>query len=211
MKRTKILSWNTLGANVANWTSDANGSVDSTHKPLASETVIFSAGGAPSNGGIVTTLDAPFIVDSIQFSNTPGATDYVINPGSGGTLDLHPVSASGGIRVLAGGGNANIAAPLTVSAAQTWDVDPSGSLTISGNTAFNAAVSKTSAGLLTISGNNSGTGSITLTGGQIDIESNTALGRGCVLNISAGRSSTHLSGATLTNNKRSELEWRLHL
>ena len=196
------LSWNTLGAATANWTSDAAGIVDSAHIPLSTETVIFSAVGAPTvTNTITTTLDAAFTIDSLQFTNLPaGITDVTINPGAGGSLNITPLSASGGIRVFTSGGNAVIAAPLTVGAAQTWDIDSTGSLTVGGNTTFNFAVNKTGGGSLTLSGNNSGSGAITLTGGTLNINSNTALGTG-TFSIGAGTViNSTVAGISLSNN-----------
>lgn len=190
------LSWNTLGAGSANWTTDAAGTFDAASTPVSTDTVIFSATGAPVVGNtITTTLDGAFAVDSVQFANVPaGITAVTVNPGTGGTLTLTPVSTSGGIRVLAGGGNATIATPLTVAAAQTWDVDPSGSLTVNGGTVFNAPVSKTNSGALTLAGANSGSGTITLTGGTLNINSSTAIGTG-TFNIGAGTTINSTAGA----------------
>lgn len=197
------LSWNTLGAGAANWTSDGAGATDATSKPLAADTVLFSATGAPTVSNLIeTTLDAAFTVDSLQFSNTPaGITDVTIAAGSGGSLTLTPLSTSGGIRVLAGGGNATISAPLALGAAQTWDVDPTGSLTINGDTNFASAVNKTNTGALTLNGNNSGSGPITLSGGTLNLGSPTALGNG-VLSIGASTAINATGGALdlVTNN-----------
>jgi fibronectin-binding autotransporter adhesin len=197
-------SWNTLGAATANWTTDAGGTTDASATPLAADTVLFSAAGAPFSSGTVidTTLDAAFSVDSLQFTNVPaGVTAVSIAAGSGGSLTLNPVSTSGGIRVLAGGGNASISAPLTVAAAQTWDIDPSGSLTISGNTTFNGNVTKTNTGALTLSGTNSGSGAFTLAGGTLNLNSSAGLGSG-LLTIGAGTTLNTPTGAIAlaTNN-----------
>lgn len=197
-------SWNTLGSATANWTTDAGGTTDASSTPLSADTVLFSATGAPFSSGTVidTTLDAAFTVDSLQFTNAPaGVTAVSIAAGSGGSLTLNPVSTSGGIRVLAGGGNATIAAPLTVAAAQTWDIDPSGSLTISGNTAFNGNVTKANTGALTLSGTNSGSGAFTLAGGTLNLSSSAGLGSG-LLTIGAGTTLNAPTGAIAlaTNN-----------
>ncbi|OYV03890.1 MAG: hypothetical protein CFE26_19780, partial [Verrucomicrobiales bacterium VVV1] len=191
------LSWNTLGSSTANWT-DSTGTVDATSKPLGTDTVIFSAAGV-TPGAIVTSLDAAFTVDSLQFSNVPGSSDVTIAAGTSGTLTLTPVSTSGGIRVLSGGGNAAISAPLTVGAAQTWDVDASGSLTISGDTTFTGSVNKTNTGILTLSGNNSGAAAFTLSAGTLNLNSATAVGTG-TFTIGAGTTINTAAANTLTNN-----------
>ncbi len=200
------LSWNTLGSGTANWTTDSAGTVDALSKPVGADTVYFAATGAPFTSGSVidTTLDAAFTVDSLQFTNIPtGVTAVSIAAGTGGSLTLTPASTSGGIRVLTGGGNATISAPLTVGAAQTWDIDPTGSLTVSGDTAFNANVVKSNTGALTLSGNNTGSGSLTLSGGTLNINSATALGAGA-LNIGAGTTIDTPSGAIVLSNNNAQ-------
>lgn len=196
------LSWSTLGSGSANWTTDAGGAIDATSIPVGTDTVFFSATGAPTSplNVISTTLGAAFTVDSLQFTNSPtGITDVMIAAG-GGSLTLTPASTSGGIRVLASGGNATISAPLTTGAGQTWDVDPTGSLTVSGNTTFTGAVNKTNTGPLTLSGTNSGAGAITLTAGTLNINSATALGNG-IFTVGAGTTINTPSGAiALSNN-----------
>ncbi len=197
-------SWSTVNAGpLTNWSTDSMGLTNYTTVPTTTGTVVFSAANAPFSAGsqITTTLDAAFAIDSLQFLSAPsGITAVTLNPGTSGTLALSPVSTSGGIRVLAGGGIATLAAPLTVSAPQTWDVDPTGSLAINGNTVFNAAVNKTNTGALTLSGNNSGTGALTLSGGSLFINSATALGNGN-FTIGAGTTIDNINGAVtaLTN------------
>jgi fibronectin-binding autotransporter adhesin len=196
------LSWNTLGAGTANWTTDSAGAVDAVSIPTTTDTVILSAAGAPTvSNAISTTLDAAFTVDSLQFSNVPsGITAVTIAAGTSGSLTLSPLSTSGGIRVLSGGGIATISAPLTTTTAQTWDVDPTGSLIISGDTTFTGSVNKTNTGALTLSGTNSGAGAFTLTGGTLNLNSATALGSG-LFTIGAGTTlNTPTAAITLANN-----------
>lgn len=196
------LSWSTLGAATANWTTDAAGTIDATSTPVLADTVLFSATGAPTvSNAINTTLDGAFTVDSLQFTNIPaGVTDVSIAPGTGGSLTLTPLSTSGGIRVLTGGGNATISAPLTIGAAQIWDVDPTGSLTISGDTVFNGNVTKANTGVLTLSGTNSGTGAITLAGGTLNLNNAAGLGSG-LFTIGAGTTlNTPAGPIALANN-----------
>jgi autotransporter-associated beta strand protein len=188
---------------VTNWATDPAGTTPGT-VPGAAETVVFS--GANATGPTVTTtLDAPFTVDSLQFLAVPvGVTAVTVNPGAGGTLSLAPASSSAGIFVGPNGGTATIAAPLTVAAAQTWNVDGTGangsSLVISGNTVFNARVIKTGAGALTLSGNNSGSGAFTHSAGTLNINSATALGTG-TFTIGAGATIDVTVGAmTLSTN-----------
>ncbi|MEZ0263548.1 MAG: autotransporter-associated beta strand repeat-containing protein, partial [Phycisphaerae bacterium] len=196
-------SWNTLGAGPANWTTDAAGAIDAGHKPLATETVIFSAAGA-AGPSVATTLDAPFTVDSVQFTAAPaGVTDVTVNPGAGGSLTVTPTSTSGGLRILTGGGNATIAAPVTLGAGQTWDVaDDTSTLALTGGVAFNAAVNKTGPGTITLGGPGTGTGTITLTGGRLNVNAPTAIGGG-TLTVNAGTTIDNTSAGAVvmsTNN-----------
>lgn len=196
------LSWNTLGAGSANWTTDGAGLTDALSKPVGADTVIFSATGAPAvDNAILTTLDAAFTVDSMQFSNVPsGITAVTVAAGTGGSLTVAPVSTSGGIRVLSGGGIATLATPLTLGTAQTWDVDATGSLIVSGDTTFTGSLNKTNTGALTLSGNNSGAGAITLSAGTLNLNSATALGTG-TFTIGAGTTiNTAANNALTTNN-----------
>lgn len=196
-------SWATLnaGANY-NWTSDGAGASNSLATPGTADTVIFSS--ANATGPILTTdLNGAFTVDSLQFTSTPGGVTAVnINSGAGGTLNVNPISSSGGIRVFANAGDVTIAAPLTVSAAQTWDVDASGaSLAVTGNAAFNSAINKTGTGAVTLSGNNTGTATINLSGGTLNLNSAAALGA-ATLRIGAGTAIDNSSAGlvSLANN-----------
>ncbi len=205
-------SWNTLGAAVANWTSDSAGTVDSTHTPQPGETVIFSATSTPftSTTVISTTLDGPFTIDSLQFTSAPtGITAVTIAQGGSGTLTLAPVSTIGGIEVQANAGAITISAPLVASntnaASQTWSVDSAASLTVSGNTALTAGVTKAGAGMLTLSGTNSGAGGIILTGGTLNINSTTALGTG-TFTIGAGTTINATAG-TIVNASNNVMNW----
>ncbi|HEX8911701.1 MAG TPA: autotransporter-associated beta strand repeat-containing protein [Humisphaera sp.] len=197
-------SWNTLGAAAANWTTDAAGTLDAASKPGATDTVIFSATGTPTVGNAVTTtLDAAFTIDSLQFSAVPsGITSVTVAPGAGGSLTLKPASASGGLAILAGGGNATISAPLTLdgtnSSAQTWSVADAGStLTVSGNVTLGANINKTGAGALTLSGTNTGPGVVNLNAGTLNLNSTGAVGPGG-LNIANGTTLNNTSAAAVT-------------
>ncbi len=199
-------SWNTLGAATANWTTDSAGLLDATQTPQSNNTVIFSAAGAPFSSGtqITTTLDAAFTIDSLIFDAAPsGVTAVTINPGTGGSLALVPVSSSAGIEVRDNAGTVTIAAPLTVGAAggapsQTWSVSNVGaSLVISGSTVITDTINKTGAGALTLSGSNTGAGGVTLSAGTLNINSSSALGTGAFI-IGAGSTINNSSAGAIT-------------
>lgn len=177
--------WTTLGSGPANWTTDAAGAIDATSTPAAVDAVILSATG----GTAASNVGAAFTVDSLRFANS-----HTITASGPGALTLAPASTSGGIRVLGGSLTASISAPLTIGAAQTWDVDASGSLAISGNTTFTGSVTKTNGGVLTLSGTNGGAGAFTLAGGTLNLNSANALGSG-LFTIGAGTTLNTPSGA----------------
>ena len=204
-------SWATINPGpLTNWATDAAGTLDYGTTPTTTDTVIFSATNAVG-GTITTTLDGSYTLDGVQFINaptTPVTTAVVINQGTGGTLTLAPSSTSGGILVGANGGNVTINAPVVASTAQTWNVDGTGasSLTIAGNVAFNAAVTKNGAGVLTLSGNNSGTGALTLSAGTLNINSATAIGGG-TFTIAAGATIDNTSGSAVTLTTSNNMNW----
>jgi autotransporter-associated beta strand protein len=186
-----------------NFTSDAAGTIDAGHAPLAGETVVFSTS-TVVGPTLTTTLDGSRTIDSLQFNGagTPAATSVTIAQGSGGSLTLKPASASGGIAILAGGGSATISAPVVLdnalASSQTWSATDAGStLTLSGNVTFGANVAKTGAGSLTLSGTNSGSGNLSLNAGTLNLNSNGALGTGA-LNIANGTTLNNTSGLAVT-------------
>ena len=190
-------------ATAANFT-DQPGTTLAGHTPANNETVIFNAANAVGPT-ISTTLDGSPIIDSLQFTGggTPTVTSVTIAQGTGsGTLTLKPASASGGIAILTGGGNATIAAPLaldnTLSASQTWSVVDAGStLIISGNVTFGANVTKTGAGTLQLSGSNSGSGNLTLSAGTLELNSAGALGSGTLTIASSTTLNNTLGSAVI--------------
>jgi autotransporter-associated beta strand protein len=174
-------SWATNNAGNTNWSNSADGLTEAGAIPAPGDAVIFSATSAPFTSGstIATTLDAAFTIDSLQFIGAPaGVTAVTINAGTGGSLTLTPSSSANGISVSATAGAITISAPLTLGAAQTWNIDGGGSLTISGNINMANALTKVGAGSLTLSGTNTGSGGLTLLAGVLNLDSATALGAG---------------------------------
>ena len=204
-------SWSTLGVGpLSNFSTDSGGLTNSTALPVAADTVVFSATTVAATN-IATTLDAPFAIDSLQFSNQPaGLATVSIDSGVGGVasrLTLAPVTATNGILVASGGGAVTIGAPVIVGAPQTWTVNGTGtsSLAISGNVTFTSAVTKSGAGALTLSGpTNSGAGGLTLAGGTLDINSTTALGTG-TFTIGAGTTINASAGAIVNANNNVQI------
>jgi autotransporter-associated beta strand protein len=202
-------SWSTVNAGPNfNWSSLADGSDDSATVPGVGQTVIFSAANA-TGPSITTTLDGVFTIDSLQFLNVPsGVTDVTINPGTGGSLSITPASSTNGILVAANGGVVTIAAPLTIGAAQAWNVNGTGtsSLSITGDVTFSHLVTKIGAGALTLSGMNTGAGGVTINGGTLNINSAAALGTG-VFSIGAGATLDNSTGGALTLSTDNAQNW----
>ncbi|HBJ85152.1 MAG TPA: hypothetical protein DDZ88_15025 [Verrucomicrobiales bacterium] len=189
-------SWDTL----ANWSSDAAGTMNAPQLPASASSVIFSAASAPFSSGtqITTTLNSAFTIDSLRFESAPtGVTAITIQPGVGGVLTLAPQSVTAGIEVLENAGAITLAVPVVVATPQTWTVaDTGAALEVSGGLAFTHAVTKTGTGALTLSGNNSGSGGLLLQSGQLNLNSVTALGTG-LLSMSAGTILDNTSGSAV--------------
>lgn len=201
--------WNTnSGPGNTNWSSLADGSADLGALPDTTgpsrDTLVFSAANA-SGPSISTTLEQDFNVDSLQFIAAPsGISAFTIAQGGAGTLTLTPQSANNGIAVADNAGAVTLSAPLATGANQTWEVLNTGSnnssLTLSGNVAFNHAVTKTGEGVLTLTGTNTGAGGLIINGGTLEIGNDEAFGTG-TLTINPGVILDATGGArTLTNN-----------
>ncbi len=203
-------SWVTDNGGNTNWALDEDGNNNAPTLPGATDTLVFSTTNAAFTSGsiITTTLDGGRTADSLRFLASPsGVTAFTINPGSGGTLTLTPVSSNNGISVADNAGAVTISAALATGAMQTWEVVGTGangsSLTISGAVVFNNSVTKTGAGALTLNGAtaNTGAGGLTITAGTLNIGKGTAPGTG-TLTFGPGIVLDNTSGSslTLTNN-----------
>jgi len=193
-------SWSTINAGpLSNFSTDLAGTINSTTVPTSADTVIFSATSVLASP-VSTTLDAAFTIDSLVFNANPAGGTFDIAPGTGGSLNLSPVSTTNGISIGNNGGAVTLSAPLTTGTAQTWFVDGTGtsSLIVSGNTTFTGSVTKTGGGALTINGTNSGAGGFTLAAGTLNLGSSSALGTGA-FTLGGSATLTATSGLTLTN------------
>ncbi|HLX60660.1 MAG TPA: C25 family cysteine peptidase [Planctomycetota bacterium] len=173
-------SWTATGP--TNWSDDSAGLIADT-PPNAGKTGIFSAS-SNTNLVITTTVDSPFVLDSMQFISTL-ATQVNIGPGIAGTLTFTPSSAANGLSVGSSAGIVNNLTPVTLGANQTWFVDGTGSngsaYNQSGDLAFNNTLTKTGAGLVSLSGNGTGSATVTLAGGTLALNSPTAIGNGTLI------------------------------
>lgn len=133
-------------------------------------------------GDELVTLDIPITVNSINFTNT--ANVYTIANGAGGSLTL-----------------AGTTPTITVSTAGVTTII---SATISGTTAW----SKAGAGILTLSGANNFSAGLTLTAGQLNINSTTALGAtASTFTIQGATTIDNTSGSAITNANNNAMAW----
>ncbi len=163
--QTTTYTWNGGGAN-GNWSTAANWiTPPGVPQPDPNATAVVLAG----TTNLTTTLDllngtggGLFDVNSLTFDATAGA--FTVNPTGTNVTTLQ--IGTGGI-TTASANNQTFAAPISLSAAQTWAINGAGALAVSGavNLGGNTlTLGGTGAGAGTLSGVVSGTGGITKTG-----------------------------------------------
>ncbi|MGC3967765.1 MAG: autotransporter-associated beta strand repeat-containing protein [Pirellulales bacterium] len=198
-------SWSTVNAGpLTNWATTQAGTTNSTDVPQSTHTVIFSANNAVGPT-ISTTLDGPFTIDALQFLAAPtGVTAVNIAAGTGGTLTIAPATSSAGIYVDTNAGTATFASglPLTIGAAQTWNVVGSGAngsaLVMAASVDFNGrSVTKSGAGAMTLSGVNTGAGTFLLSAGTLNLNNAASLGS-TNFTINGGTTINNSTGAAIT-------------
>jgi fibronectin-binding autotransporter adhesin len=111
------------------------------------------------------------------------------------------------LTVAASGGDVVINAPVSTGAAQTWNVDGTGtsSLTVAGNVAINN-ITNAGAGALTLSGTNTGAGGINVIGGRLNVNSAAALGTG-TLALGAGTTLDNTSFGAIVSTTNNPVIW----
>ena len=188
--------WNAGGAldnwnDVANWAiTDKTGTISAASIPGQGTDVIFIADNITGGGGISTTLEQNFKVNSLTFEASTNPSDtpasVTIAPGTVSTsrLEVAPQVASDGVEISSGGPAAvTISAPFKIGAAQTWTVaDASRTLTLSGGLQGEGDVTKAGAGKVVLSAvadptfNTGLTTDVTIGVGTIEITNSGALG-----------------------------------
>lgn len=153
-------TWNGGGAD-ANWSTSANWG-GATLVSSATDTFIVLAG----NTRPVNVLDlAPGgIFDVNRLTLAAGAAAFTVNASGAPTTTLR--IGNGGITQLSTNG-LTLAAPLALSAAQTWATNAGGALTVSGTVNLGAntlTLGGTGSGAINVGGVISGTGGITKAG-----------------------------------------------
>jgi autotransporter-associated beta strand protein len=211
-------SWNT-NTGATNWATDITGATDTLAVPLSPTEVFFTATGATH---LTTTLDANFIINSLNY--TSGSASTTIAPGGAFALTLNAASTGNPGITDASANPQIITAPITLGGAQVWTNSGAGLLTVgdvvlgafgltvsgTGNTTFSGAISgtgtliKTGAGTATLTGlsataANNYSGLTTDAGGTLAITHATtaAFTGGLTFGIALG--STTVGSVDLTN------------
>jgi len=142
-------------------------------------------------------------LNAITFNSTGS---YTIAQGTGAT----GLTLAGANPTITAAGTHTISAPVTFATGVTVGVTAVGdSLTVSGaigQTGGAQILTKTGAGALTLSGNNTYSGGTILNGGQLNINSATAIGTGG-LTISAGTTIDNTSGGAITLSNNNTQTW----
>jgi hypothetical protein len=175
------------GGLATNWATDNTGVTDAAATPGTGSTVNFSATGA---GNFTNTLDAAFSIAGLNITNNV-ASAVTINPGTGGTLTI----GSGGIDVQTGAPTpVTINAPVTLGAAQTWNVADAGvTLTLAGRLSGTGDLTKAGLGAVAFTNANDYTANLTITNGVLTSSSNTTP-------FGTGAGSILLGDTTASNN-----------
>jgi len=196
----------------ANFVTTAGGGTLQTSAPGASNNLFFTANSSADN---TPSLDASVAVNSVSFTGTGSAGTLGTTLGTTSSSNILTINAANGFKnstgtisyaagvglvVQAGSGSNSIAANITLGASQSWEIDnsPTNPLTVSGNVAGAAALTKTGSGVLVLSGSNSYSGGTNVNVGTLQLNSGTSLpGTGIltvqgtgVLNLNGNSAST---------------------
>jgi autotransporter-associated beta strand protein len=183
-------------SNAGNWTNGVPG--------IQSDATFYKTGAA----NLSTTLDADFDINSLNFN--AGAISAVT---VGGTKML-TLEATNGVGVTvstpsSGTPTHTISARVGLATNQTWTVNTSGSLTVSGvisDFGLARSLTKDGAGTLTLSGVNTFSGGVVINGGAFTAASDANLGAanaGITLNVSATMPLLTVGARPLTLNSNS--------
>ena len=162
--------WNGAGGN-PNWSTNPNWV--STFAPgYIGDDLVFAG-----TVGLAPNMDANYTVNSLTFSNTAGS--FNIGTASGSTLTL-----AGGAVVNKSANAQTLNVPVTLTAAQTFNVS-AGSLTVSGAIAdAGGGLTKTGNNSLILSGNNTFTGPVTVSAGTLAIPATGLVAPNALVNVS---------------------------
>ncbi len=162
-------TWST-NASSANWSAASSWSPSSV--PASGSDVTFGSGGSTS---VVNTTSR-----TVRNVLLERGTNFVIANSGGASLTI-----SNGITVADSFSYA-VSAPLVLGNSNTWFVNDSGTLQVSGAVSGGTPLTKAGNGMLTLSGGNTFTGNILVNGGTLQGASASVLNSVKTLTISAG-------------------------
>lgn len=182
---TTNASW-ALGASggiATNWAAAAIGTPDTFAVPASTTNVIFTAN-TVGPGGLGTTLDQAFVINSLTFTgtgtgNTAGSTIAAGTGGAASKLTINAAALNGnaagnGITVNAGSGANLMSASVVLGANQTWTNNSASTLSISGiisEIGAGTTFTKAGTGTIALNGLNSFTGAVTVSVGALSVSS----------------------------------------
>jgi autotransporter-associated beta strand protein len=169
-------AWNSTSPGY-NWTVANGSSTEINWLPNANTDIFFTLG---SPGTTSTTLGQNTSVHSITFA----ATSAPMTIGGSNSLTIFD-----GITVASGGtATQTISCPVQLGTTQTWDIDGSGRMIVSGQISGSgsAALIKTGSGTLILSGSDSYSGGTTVADGTLILSSAAAIPTGTSLTVGAG-------------------------
>lgn len=164
------------GASDALWTTAANWNAAA---PGASDVAIFDT---TSIANLATTLNADISVLGVRIIDPAAAVSIA----TGNTLSL----GASGIDMSAAAQNLTINSPVTLGAAQSWNVVTGRVLTVNGIIGGTVGVTKTGTGELSLVGANTFTGGVALNAGKLRIRNGNGAG-------ATGNPITALDGTTI--------------
>jgi len=168
-------AWNSKSPGY-NWTVANGSSTEINWLPNANTDIFFTLG---NPGTTSTTLGQDVSVKSVTFAATSAPMTI------GGSNSLTIVNGL----TLASGGTASqtISCPVQLGATQTWEIDGSGPLIVSGSISGSgsAALVKSGSGTLILSGSDSYMGGTTVADGTLILASPSAIAGGTSLTVAA--------------------------
>jgi len=165
------------GSTVSNWQA-ASGSVVNQG--------LIPTGVALTFGGIGT------LPSSLSLGANMAATGLSVTAANTGALNIADSSytlslGASGLSVASGAGAVSTAAPITLTANQSWAINSANPVAVSGAVGGTFTLTKTGTGTLTFSGANGFTGNTTIsTGGIINYQNGTAFGSNTSITVNSG-------------------------
>ena len=184
-------TWNELTGgtnNNSNWSSTAGSVTNIKQVPGSNTNVLFSVTGGGSNPG--TVLGGNIAINSLEFTSAASGASAVTIGGAANILTINASSGTG-ITVDSGAGNQIISTNVALGGPQTWAINNSGTLNVSGTiSGNNNALTVSGNGELILGGNNSFSGGLTINSGTVELNNSGALNSSSPNAVAFGPSST---------------------